>query len=77
LARESFLDEEEECRSLPLAERFTGDVERAKCKSALLHFRAEELETGANSPRSAQGVHSDPQGLTLCGGGMSRFTARL
>jgi len=40
-----------------------GDVERAKCKSALLHFRAEEPETGANVLRSlAQGVYSDPQG---------------
>jgi len=27
--------------------RFTGDVGRAKCKSTLLHFRAEEPETGA------------------------------
>ena len=56
---------------------FTGDVERAKCKSALLHFQAEEPETGANTMRSlAQGAHSDPQGLTSCRVGMSRFTEK-
>ena len=34
-----------------------------------------EPETGANTLRSlAQGAHSDPQGLTPCRVGMSRFT---
>ena len=60
---------------IPHPENLTGDVERAKCKSALLHFQAEEPETGANALRSlAQGAHSDPQGLTSCRVGMSRFT---
>src|SRR3990167_903765 len=48
----------------------TGDVGRAKCKSTLLHFRAQPCPPkGAGSQKlaestraCAQGVYSDPQG---------------
>jgi len=38
-------------RSLCVQVRITGDVGRAKCKSTLLHFRAEESEIGGNALR--------------------------
>ena len=40
----------------------TGDVERVKCKSALLHFRAEESEIGGKHSRLCAGSVFRPAG---------------
>src|SRR3989344_7881069 len=48
---------------------FTGDVGRAKCKSTLLHFRAEESEIGGNALRLCAGSVFRPAGETPCGAG--------